>query len=129
MAITYGFAAGTQSVGEGTCVCCGMVTSDRVKCFIECEKPWVKGKHSFIFWLFLVWLFGWLSIFYGLAKDDPEVVGEQKTYEIPISMCENCQADGTEEGSLRAILSRQPDFAGLLRKYPSAKVWASVQKS
>jgi hypothetical protein len=96
---------------------------DQILCHIECEKPILKGEHSWLFWIFFGLLAPVYAVFYSLVKQEPEVIGEGTALDVPISLCPFCQERASGANVLREALCRNQDFARLFDKFPSAKVW------
>jgi hypothetical protein len=116
------YGSGSQAVGGDSCAFCYATPVNRVACRIECEKPIIKGEHSWLFWIFLGALAPALALLYSVIKDKPEVVGEATVLDVQISLCCSCQERTPGRHALREALCRNRDFARLFDKFPTAKV-------
>src|SRR5262249_45405048 len=123
LAIRTLYGAGGQIVGGDKCVRCGMATTDTVACWIECEKPWIKGERSIFFWVIGILLFGIYALIYAfLVRRETEVLADGKVCQAFVAMCVGCQQHKLSASALRTVLRREPDFVRLFDKYPSAGV-------
>jgi hypothetical protein len=129
LVIRYLYGSGKEAVGGNACACCDATPVDRVLCFIECEKP-ATAEHSWLFWVFFGLMSLPLAIFYYFVKREPKVLSEGKVLEFHLSLCSACRKAALGSDSLQEVLRREPVFARLLVKYPTARVWqgAAVRK-
>jgi hypothetical protein len=106
-----------EGVGRRFCARCNGTPVDRVWCLVECEASSTK-KDSLLYMLFVGWA---LALIESYLK--PSKVHEAKVVEFYVSLCPACQEVTTAVNSLWDSLQTRPEFASLLEKYPSAKIW------
>lgn len=127
--IRYSYSQPHQAVGGEACAICGASTVDRIRIFVECEKPIRKGEHPWFVWIFMALFSVPMTLLYSMVRREPELVSEAKVLEAAVSLCKSCQPGALTAHSLREILLREPEFARLFDKYPSARVWADRSRN
>lgn len=57
-----------------------------------------------------------------LSQNYSEAVGQEKVFEVRVSVCPSCRKRALQIANLRKLLANDPEFAALFREYPLAKV-------
>jgi len=109
---------------EDHCVLCGVPTDSSICCWTECEQAHVEsGKPSWGAYLAAFLTLGWLGV--ALAKStegEAREWGKDRSFPLPLRVCDACRQGLTGPAKLRAALYRVPLYRRLLDKYPDAAV-------
>jgi len=124
--LRYMFATG-QLPQQSTCTRCGIETTNVLECWVECEKPYTRGRG---FWTtFMLGICApWILAVERLCGAYPrlEVLGRELVVNIPLAICPKCAARvGANGHDLRNLIHRVPLYSQLLKKYPNAHVGQS----
>jgi hypothetical protein len=112
--------ANKQLPGTAECAACGEPTEGLIIVAIECERAEEKSDRTERAGCFLLGLLlGWI-VLYRPARDG-RAFGRDVQFFVPVRYCDGCAARLTESG-LRTALRRNPVCAGVLDKYPHARV-------
>jgi hypothetical protein len=109
---------------EDHCVLCGVMTDTAICCRTECERAHVKsGQPSFWLYLLSFLTLGWLgaAVAKSAAGEDQEW-GKDRSFSLPLRVCDTCRQELTNPAELKAALCRVPLYRRLLNKYPGARV-------
>jgi hypothetical protein len=112
---------------EKQCVICGVDTEACIQCRTECEKAYVEAMRPSP-WAYLVAFltFGFFAAaavaVAGVRPKDAKVWGEDRTFSLPLRICDNCRPAWVEPDKLMVALRRVPLYRRLLAKFPEARV-------
>jgi len=121
--------ASGEPPAEKTCVHCGVTTDRLEQIVIECERSW-KRRADGSGWLtgclllplstflFVVWMIWRLT----KRPEEVELLGRDKIYTLPLSLCPLCAPQLKNASSIKEHLRKVPIYRRLLDKFPDARV-------
>src|SRR5438046_1784161 len=113
---------------EERCINCYVQTPDIVNCFVECERPWVRGAGFWntAFGIILTPIFLWPVLWNALRGK--QALGEEIVVETPIRLCSRCSREllsRHQRHVLRTLLRKSPLYGDLIDEYPDANIGLS----
>lgn len=123
LAILYTYGNDIEPVGGDKCLNCGSATTNRIRCSLEYERPWLKGERSFVNRVIAILIFGICALIYSLIRRGGVVLGELKVFRLAVTMCPACEKASLTPHGLRTILRKESQFDRLFDKYPSAQIY------
>jgi hypothetical protein len=108
------------------CIFCQVKTTDRLECWVECERAHARGPS----WLTTTAAFLISPMLYCLMVkkdyDNPSIEGRDVMVRVPLPICQNClPTTPRSEGNIRKLLQSVVVYRKLLEAYPGARVGAS----
>ena len=114
---------------DSLCAVCHVETDHICYFNVICEQVEAEKKGLGVFGYVAALLVGMLShavLFeFMSAGKNPQTRGRNVRYRLPLRLCPVC---ATDKGSALALLSHVPVYAHLFKKYPHARIWASLRK-
>ncbi len=113
---------------EDRCVNCQAPTPDVVNCFVECERPWVRGAGFWntAFGIIFAPIFLWPILWNALRGK--QALGEEVVVETPIRLCDRCSGALSSRPLrhvLLTLLGKSPLYRDLMDEYPDASIGLS----
>jgi hypothetical protein len=111
---------------ETACVSCEADTDGVLRITVECERARILyARTSPLYLVLALWspLLALLAYLTRAGRNEPVgESGKDKTYALPVRLCERCRRDVADPAACRKVLSLVPLYARLLAKYPKAKI-------